>query len=204
MAIEQIHPRFESAILSAKPKQEQQEQKEILPFDKFVENISFEIIANLPFIQSWERALPQEDSAGADGFVKFYGLDNPIALDITVSEDPERMKAKLDRTGKIYEAKIKREDAKINPSKFVPIKVTTLFLKKSDFKKLYNQYVSSPQKADWRTSPTIQQTVLRELFSAIKRLYGEIYKANPRGGEREYQGLIKLWIEELKKINPAQ
>lgn len=197
MAIEQLHPRFESVVAPA----EAAEQKEILPFDKFVEHAAFDVLAALPFVEAWERALPEEDRAGADGFVKLAGLDNPLAVDVTVSGSPDEMKEKLGRIGAIYSAKVERDDARIRPSRLTPIKLMPLFLRKKDFADLYTMYAASPAEGDWHMSPALQQAVFHEFVMAVRRLYDALCPGNPDAAEREFRRLLAEW---LKATSPGR
>jgi hypothetical protein len=187
----ELHPRFESVLVTPEVRSE---KRELLPFDKFVEEAAFEALSELPFTEAWERALPKEDSAGADGFLKLLGLDNPLAVDITVSSNPKEIKEKLSRIGEKYPAKIEREDALIQGSPFTPIKYLALFFSKKDFINCYNQYVS--QGGNSIELPLdIKTAVFKELINAIRKFYDAIFPGNPALAKRKFDELISNWLD---------
>lgn len=170
---------------------------ERLPFDRFVEHAAFEVIAALPFVESSERALPREDSAGADGFVKVRGLDTPLAIDVTVTGSKKEVNEKLGRVGQRYGAKLERPDAKIAEEAASPIKMTAIFFEKKDFADLYEQYRRAPETS-WKEyfSPDVQRTIFREFLGSVRRFLDVV--AAGASADRQFHALVKNWNEMLK------
>jgi hypothetical protein len=188
-----FHPNFESVI--ARPPIEAGTEKETLPFDRFVEETTFGLLASSPFVEAAERALPEEDSAGADYFLKLQGLENPLAIDVTVSSNPREIKEKLKRLGENYLSKIDRPDAKvIARDRFYPIKIMPLFLEKKDFADCYNSYAASFSEGTFHLPEETQRRVFQEFLEAVRRLCNELYAGKPATAQRKYQELLNSWF----------
>lgn len=171
-----------------------EKKEELLAFDRFVEETVQVELERLPFVEAIEQALRNEDAAGADFFVKLVGVENPMAMDVTVSASPQQMKEKSSRIGKIYRAKIKRDDALITSSdEITPIKMAVMFLDKKDFASLYNRYAKASFNYDWQASKDTQQAIVRALVKSVQDLYDKVYASNPAAARRQFNRLLTEW-----------
>lgn len=190
------HPHFESVIKREAAKIEKKEK--LLAFDRFVEETVEAELERFPFVEAVEPALPQEDAAGADFFAKLFGVGNPLAIDVTVSANPQQMKEKLSRIGKIYRAKIERDDALIAPlDETMPIKMAVMFLDKKDFAPLYNRYAKASFQYDWQAGRDTQEAIMRALLKSVKDFYDKVYGRDLAAANRQFNQLLVEWNGKL-------
>lgn len=142
-------------------------------FGHQTEGFVAESLADISSIEIIEMASEEEDTKkGIDFWIKFRGWDAPVGVQFTGSEDPQRMKEKIER----FPQRVTKEDTPISKIKGEG-KTCWVILARgplAEFGRHYDAYIAMRKdQKDPRPSQIIPEHLIADIYRQILKGYSQ-------------------------------